>query len=205
MSCVMASMPVWAVTAGGTLTANSGSITTARGIIQSLRKLFLNGGSNDDSTAFLVASLPVPAVVGKATIGSGRAVILSPLPTPSRYSFTLAPLGCVAIAATALARSIADPPPTPITRSPSPAPACRNRSAAASTSGTSGSRLIVASNSARTPCSASFFRNSSTNPAATSVRDPTATNARLPSVAVTDPISGQRPQPNTIRAGEKKS
>ena len=38
-------MPVWAVIAGGTRTVSCGSTITMRGIIRSLRRLFLNGGS----------------------------------------------------------------------------------------------------------------------------------------------------------------
>ena len=47
------------------------------------RRLVLKGGSYEEMTAFLVASLPVPAVVGTASSGSGRAVIFNPVPTPS--------------------------------------------------------------------------------------------------------------------------
>jgi hypothetical protein len=61
----------------------------------SARRLFLNGGSSEsrseEMTAFLVASEPVPAVVGTATTGSGSRSNCSPRPTPSRKSFTVAP------------------------------------------------------------------------------------------------------------------
>jgi len=45
MSCVIASMPLAAVTAGGTVTVSSGSTRAMRGMIFSERRLFLKGGS----------------------------------------------------------------------------------------------------------------------------------------------------------------
>ncbi len=70
--------------AGGTLTVSSGSIRTSLGTIRSDRRLFFEAGSSHEMTAFFVASLPVPAVVGTATTGSGGSLIVSPRPTPSR-------------------------------------------------------------------------------------------------------------------------
>ena len=55
-------------------------------------------------------SLPVPAVVGIAINGAIRLVILGIPPSTSAYCSKGA--GCVASSATALARSIGEPPPT---------------------------------------------------------------------------------------------
>ncbi len=77
-------MPVWAVTGAGTETVNSGSTRATRGIIASDRRLFFTAGASTEITAFFVASLPVPAVVGIAIMGSGGTVSCRPLPTPSR-------------------------------------------------------------------------------------------------------------------------
>ena len=198
-------MPVWAVISRGRLSVNSGSTSTTFGTIKSDRKLFLNGGSNDEMTAFLVASVPVPAVVGIASKGRGGRSIVSPRPTPSRKSLTESPCRFVARAATAFARSIADPPPIATTQSPSRTPRLINRSTAASTSVTSGSRVCVANRSVATPAECIERHNSSIVPFASSVREPLMTKAREPSDFASEPISVRRPQPKTMRFGAKKS
>ena len=63
MSWVMASIPLAAVVAGGTVVVSSGSIRAICGRIRSSRRLFLKGGSYEEMTALRVASAPVPAVV----------------------------------------------------------------------------------------------------------------------------------------------
>ena len=62
----------------------SGSTSAARGTIIGLRMLFLNRRRGQEITAFRVASAPVPAVVGTATMGSGHCRMARPRPTPSR-------------------------------------------------------------------------------------------------------------------------
>ncbi len=79
-----ASIPVRAVTSGGTPTPSSASITAARGSIPSLRKLALNLFSGTLTTAFRVASAPVPAVHGTAIQGVAGFSIFFPNPTTSR-------------------------------------------------------------------------------------------------------------------------
>src|SRR5437879_13439593 len=69
-------MPVPAVTAGGSLTVSSGSITATHdamfGMPPTLNLIFRFGSV---MTAHKVTSLPVPAVVGTAIIGGIRARI----------------------------------------------------------------------------------------------------------------------------------
>ena len=57
-----------------------------------------------------LTSLPVPEVVGMATIGATALVILPAPPSTNEYGCSDVP-GCVAIRPTALARSIGEPPP----------------------------------------------------------------------------------------------
>ena len=54
------------------------------GSIKGLRRLALTPCPGEPSTAFLVTSEPVPAVVGRATKGSERRVSGWPRPTTSR-------------------------------------------------------------------------------------------------------------------------
>jgi hypothetical protein len=84
INCVSASSPVAAVTSGGIPCVSSGSTSASRGIIPRLRRLaFTPPCSGDASTAFLVASEPVPAVVGIASSGSEGLDSGSPRPTTS--------------------------------------------------------------------------------------------------------------------------
>ena len=72
MSCDSASRPLLAITAAGRPTSRSGSTIAARGSMSGLRRLAFTRCSGDASTAFLVTSEPVPAVVGSAMKGSDR-------------------------------------------------------------------------------------------------------------------------------------
>ena len=69
-SCVSASMPLAAISAGGQPASRSGSTMAISATSASSRNDFLKpSGPCRDSTAFLVASEPVPAVVGTAMNG----------------------------------------------------------------------------------------------------------------------------------------
>src|SRR5256712_11327676 len=109
-------MPVPAVTAGGSLTVSSGSITATQaamwGVPPTLN-LILRVGSV--MTAHSVTSLPVPAVVGTAIIGGMRERIgLWPPP----YS-TMLPAGAGATPLP-LAASLQLPPPNAAPPAPPP-------------------------------------------------------------------------------------
>mmetsp|Transcript_2591 Transcript_2591/g.7797 ORF Transcript_2591/g.7797 Transcript_2591/m.7797 type:complete len:225 (-) Transcript_2591:224-898(-) len=115
MHCVSASMPAAAVTDLGVLTCSDGSTTANVGIISSERMETFRSSWTDFTTAFLVTSDPVPAVVGIAITGSGRFSSGRPLPMTSQNSSGSPPF--VATAAIAFAASTAEPPPIPITTS----------------------------------------------------------------------------------------
>ena len=118
-NCVNASIPVTAVTAAGTDTANSGSITANLGNMDRCLKLTFTPASGQHKTAFRVASAPVPAVVGTATNGSGSRSNTRPVPITSTYSRT-DPIFATN-AAIAFPASTTAPPPTASTHS-QPAP-----------------------------------------------------------------------------------
>ena len=80
MLCVNASMPVPAVRCGGRLSVNSGSINASRGIRCGLPMASLRPESMM-MTPPRLTSLPVPEVVGMATIGATLAVILGAPPS----------------------------------------------------------------------------------------------------------------------------
>ena len=84
ISCVRASIPVDAVSAGGSASVSSGSTTASAGSINGLRRLTFWWLSGTVRTAFRVTSAPVPAVVGTAMNGRDRAVMACPRPTTSR-------------------------------------------------------------------------------------------------------------------------
>jgi hypothetical protein len=67
-SCVKASSPSAAISAGGQVASRSGSTIAHSATSRSSRKDFLKL-PGADSTAFFVASEPVPAVVGTAMNG----------------------------------------------------------------------------------------------------------------------------------------
>src|SRR6266571_509961 len=67
---VRASRPLDAVAAGGQPTVSSGSTSATAGSITGLRMLTLTPCSGTANTEFVVASEPVPAVVGTATHGT---------------------------------------------------------------------------------------------------------------------------------------
>ena len=92
-----------------------GSTIATSGSIEAARRLAFRPNLFDFNTAFLVASLPGPLVVGTAIYGSGLFLMGRPLPMTSRWS-KISP-GLVTRAATDLPRSIAEPPPTEITAS----------------------------------------------------------------------------------------
>ena len=74
MQCAIASMPVAAVSAGGSLSVSSGSSSAALGIRCQLWKPSLRPSSTI-RIAPRATSLPVPAVVGTAISGSTRSLI----------------------------------------------------------------------------------------------------------------------------------
>jgi hypothetical protein len=130
---------VLAVRAGGSPVVNSGSSTANSGMRSIEASDTFAPASTSDKTANWVTSLPVPAVVGMAMIGSG---FTWTLPGPTSWD-TGTP--AVAAAAAAFAASMALPPPNPMT------PSCdRSTMSAAALSTT-----VVAgsgSTSAKTPC-----------------------------------------------------
>jgi hypothetical protein len=72
------------MTSAGSPTRRSGSTSAALGNMRGLRRLAFTPCAGAPSTAFLVTSDPVPAVVGSATSGSERRVSGWPRPTTSR-------------------------------------------------------------------------------------------------------------------------
>ena len=82
--CVNASPPVLAVSSGGIVCVNTGSINATSGYILLLRKLTFTLCSVDFMTEFLVTSAPVPEVVGTAILGSGSSLRIFPCPITSR-------------------------------------------------------------------------------------------------------------------------
>ena len=84
MSWVSASRPHDAVIARGRPIVNSGSTIARRGNIPSERRLAFTPCSGERNTALRVTSLPVPAVVGTAIIGTDGCVRGCPRPTISR-------------------------------------------------------------------------------------------------------------------------
>lgn len=147
-SWVRASMPLPAIRSGGQLPSRSGSRTATCATNASSRNDFLKPpGPRTLSTAFLVASLPVPAVVGTATNGIAGPRYGSSAPIPSRWSMTELP--GISSPATALAVSSTLPPPTPRTTSTGallplpgaarPAEPARTRATISSTSAGEGS------------------------------------------------------------------
>ena len=97
---VNTSMPVSAVTAGGTLTVSTGSSTAAWGSSPSSTRGYLTSFSRSVMTAKRLTSDPVPLVVGMAANST------------SRTSRCLAEKSRMALAA-----SMAEPPPKAITAS----------------------------------------------------------------------------------------
>ena len=152
MSCESASDPLAAIVAAGSPASRSGSTTAASGTMSGLRRLALT--SPADSTALRVTSEPVPAVVGTATHGSGRAAKGRPCPTTSRWSSGSVPEAVSA--AIAFAASSALPPPYPSTPSRPEAVAAVTASRTSSTVGSPATAKLStsipsASRAARTP------------------------------------------------------
>src|SRR3954449_356784 len=75
--CVNASMPVAAVKNGGRLTVSSGSRIALLGISHGLNTIIFRFSLCDVITDDLPTSLPVPAVVGTAMMGSYGPVMRS--------------------------------------------------------------------------------------------------------------------------------
>ncbi len=84
MSCVSASSPVVAVSAGGRSSVSEGSTIANRGRSDGPRRLTFTPCARDAITEFRVTSLPVPAVVGMATQGSAGFSSGRPRPITSR-------------------------------------------------------------------------------------------------------------------------
>mmetsp|Transcript_11035 Transcript_11035/g.16251 ORF Transcript_11035/g.16251 Transcript_11035/m.16251 type:complete len:269 (-) Transcript_11035:105-911(-) len=84
MHWVRASRPECAVTVAGADTMRAGSTRATAGIIRGLRSDTFTPWAVLRTTLFFVTSLPVPAVVGTATQGRGRASSGCPFPTTSR-------------------------------------------------------------------------------------------------------------------------
>jgi hypothetical protein len=205
MSCVMASSPVAAVTAGGRDRVSSGSTNTNRGSSRSLRMLRLARCSGEEITPLRVASDPVPAVVGTATIGSTSRVTSSLWGAPSKNWEIPSASGWATTAATALARSMAEPPP----RASSTSVVCgwwpRICATTRSTSATVGSRVTVSSGMiSRCACRSRSIAPPS-SPDCSRARDPGSRKTRCPSGATSGPSSFRRPEPNTIRRGAVNS
>ena len=112
MQCESASIPVAAVRRGGRPSVRSGSHTARFGIRCGLMKPSLRPSARLMRAA-RPTSLPVPAVVGMAITGATRSV-MRPSP-PSIVAYCASGSGWVARIATALARSIGEPPPKPMT------------------------------------------------------------------------------------------
>ena len=108
MQWAIASIPVPAVSLGGTVRVSSGSQIASRG-----RRCGLTTASfrplDITMTAARPTSDPVPAVVGTAIIGATAGVIRSAPPTVAAYCSSEP--ACVAIKAAAFARSRGEPPP----------------------------------------------------------------------------------------------
>ena len=156
-----------------------------------LRMLALRPCSGEPSTAFAVASAPVPAVVGTATYGTDGRSIGSPRPTTSRWSIGSVPLP--SSTATALARSRTLPPPMATTTS---APAARACASTARASSTSGSRVTRATATGSTSPSRCRCRAGSL-PVHSSTRDPRVGSSPASSAA--------RPGPNSTFRGSARS
>jgi hypothetical protein len=77
-------MPVRPVSGRGQSRLSSGSTTTQAASRCEERRLRLNPSAPARTTAFLVASAPVPAVVGSASQGTPGPGMGRPSPTPSR-------------------------------------------------------------------------------------------------------------------------
>src|SRR5579862_2447790 len=184
MSCVRASRPVLAVTAGGSPYVNSGSSSATRGSISGLRMLAFTPCSVDPRTALRVTSLPVPAVVGTAINGSGVTVMIRPFPTPSRKSSGSPPLA--AMAAIALPASIALPPPIAITTSQPAFCARRAPSRTRSTVGSPGMANVSA-------------ESALTSAAERSVEAPVNTSGRAPNVRASSGNEAAVPSPKIMR------
>jgi hypothetical protein len=111
-----ASIPLDAVTFKGHDNVSSGSTKAMSGVKFSCLNEFLNPLlPTRPSTAFLVASLPVPAVVGTAIKGIFVPSCTLPSPTPSTYAITDSVFEN--IADMAFPASITLPPPTATTTS----------------------------------------------------------------------------------------
>ena len=114
MQCAIASMPVAAVSAAGSLRVSSGSQTAERGISVQLWKPSLRPSSTM-MIAPRATSEPVPAVVGTAISGAACGPML-PAP-PRMVAYAVSGPSWVAAIATPLARSMLEPPPIAISPS----------------------------------------------------------------------------------------
>ena len=199
-SCVTASMPSPAITAGGQVARRSGSRIAIRATRRSSRKDFLNGGASSptpgrrpERTAFLVTSLPVPAVVGTARNGVAGPVYGTPRPTPSRWSRAVVPLRSRPAMAFAASRTL--PPPIPTTTSGG---SCRRAATAASTSSGDGSPVTARCSQAM-PASPRPRRRAPHAGAPVNDRAPVTRSARRPISATRAGSSAIRPGPTTRR------
>jgi len=135
MAWVRASTPTAAVKCGGVPSVRQASITARSGIMSGwmMRCLTCSPPSVSVTTVALVASEPVPAVVGTAISGARRTAMRA---GSSAIARTLRP-GLAASTTAALAASRMEPPPKAMTPSKR---ASRIAAAMASTSAVSGSR-----------------------------------------------------------------
>ena len=167
-------MPVPAVTAGGSLTVSSGSITATHdamcGVPPTLNLIFRFGSV---MTAHNVTSLPVPAVVGTAIIGGMRDSMGL---WPHSYS-TMLPL-CAATTPMPLAVSIELPPP--MATSPSQ-PWARYSVAPSSTRATPGLARTLSNTTGSTSLRRSDSSATSSSPAALTPASVTSSGRRMPS------------------------
>ena len=105
-ACVSASMPVAAVIAGGTPVIRLPSSAAMRGTRRKSMMANLRSFSGSETTAAMVTSEPVPAVVGTAYSGAGLRS------SRNRPAIQRTPCGLRARAAMTLAASMEEPPPT---------------------------------------------------------------------------------------------
>ena len=188
MQWVSASMPVAAVNSGGRPSVSSGSQMARAGIRWPLISASLRP-SRRVIRAPRPTSLPVPAVVGTAINGTTGPMRPAP-PSISAYSASCP--AWVARRATALARSMAEPPPS--ATSPSQAP-CRKASKAASTAASVGLPGV----SVNSACSAGSMRRTRSSSGSRAMPGSvTSSGLRMPSSASSCGSSSTAPAPKRV-------
>src|SRR5690242_16837410 len=188
-------MPVPAVTAGGSLTVSSGSMSATHAAMSGVPptlNLILRLGSV--MTAHSVTSLPVPAVVGTAIIGGMRERIGL---WPHSYS-TMLPSST---ATTPMPFAVSIEMPPPIATRPSQ-PCALYSAAPASTSSTPGLARTLSNTTGSTSELRSASSATSSNPAALTPASVTSSGRRMPSRLASRPSSWTAPRRWTRRVGD---